>query len=87
MKAAVNTKIEQKLASLNTVSKPVNLPTDYYDQGLDIHQVLEELDIGSSSDKKEFNIEYMFQLLQKCVMNNDLNFFLNEVHTNIENLL
>lgn len=85
MKAAVNTKIEEKLINLNTVSKSVNLPLEYFSQALDVTDILNELD--ASEKKIEFTIDHMFQLLQKCTMKDDLGLFLREVQKNIDSLL
>lgn len=85
LKASLNTKVEQQLTGLNSLSKPVDLPVDFLSQAMDVHQILEDLD--NTSEKKQFTIDHMFQLLQKCAMKEDLDIFLNEVHLNLEALL
>jgi hypothetical protein len=84
LKSAVNVQIEEKLRDLNRNAQNVELLPEYWSQGLNINEILSSLE---TNEKKEFNIENMFQFLQKCVMENRVNLFLEELATNIEDLL
>lgn len=80
----MNVKTEQRMKKLNTSAPPVDLPSEFWSQGLDINQILDNLEMR---EKREFTIENMFQFLQKCVMKNDVELFLEETLINLDSLL
>lgn len=77
-------KVEERIRYLNVARNHMKLPSEYWSQGMSLDEIFEDFE---STEDILFDINYLFQLLQKCIMLNRLEVFLEILQQNIEGIL
>lgn len=78
--------IEETLRGLSIPNKRQDLPEAYWSQKLTIEQCIEKVD-ACTTEEPQLSPEYFLQLLQKCIMMDKMDLFIEEVLGAIEPLL
>lgn len=86
IKSSVDVTIEGALRNASNPNNRKPLPDSYWAQKLSVAECIQKVDAFGRADSKNSS-EYLFQILQKCIMVDKLEVFLDDLEGNIQDLV